>query len=616
LTGPRRHLTDHGIFGTPGDVSPWEVAFDPRDVAFLERVASGGLRLRLWAEPRLSEATVVVRTAAAVSSHPMRAIGSGGTSVLWEAEVLEADGFEFSFAFRTPQGRPVYVCPSGITSAIERLDRWTVAAGAARPVSWARGAVVYQIFPDRFADGDPSLDPPGTLPWGDAPRPAGFFGGDLAGITSRLDYLGDLGVEVLYLNPVFASPSNHRYDASDYFSVDPRLGGDAALRDLVAAVHRRGMRLLLDVSLNHCHPRFFAFADVVARGPASEFAEWFVVRDWPIRVGYRPHLLRDPGWVDRLRSETGVAFEEIGGEGPPFEPGYECWYGVPTMPRFDLTNPGARAYLLGVARHWVESFDIDGWRMDVTRYVDPDFWPEVRSTVQAVRPDAYFLAEVFGDVGRWLQGDAFDGTMNYTFRDLASQFIATRTIDGPEFLEFLTRLWGRYGEEASLCNHNLLGSHDVPRFRTVAGGDQSAFHLATALQFLFPGMPGVYYGDEVGLEGGEDPECRGTFPWDPDPRLHPSHRFIKGLVEVRRQWPVLRSGRFEPVMARRDLIAFARGEGDDRLVVVLNRGARAARLDLPATAVLWGDAEAGEQTRIAARSAAVVVPRVGGYAHR
>lgn len=614
MTGPRRHLTDHGVFGTPGDVSPWEFVFDPRDVAFIERVATGGVRLRLWAEPRLTDATVVVRTADAVTSHPMRAIGPGGNSVLWEAVVPEAGGFAFSFAFRSDRGRPVYGCPSGITSAIERLDRWTVEApGSGRLAPWARGAVVYQIFPDRFASPGTT---PGTLPWGAPPTSTGFFGGDLAGITARLGYLDDLGIDVLYLNPVFTSPSNHRYDASDYFSVDPRLGGDAALRDLVAGVHSRGMRLVLDVSLNHCHPRFPAFADLVRNGPESEFADWFVVHDWPIRVGYRPHLLRDAGWVDRLREETGVVFEEIGGEGPPFEPGYECWYGVPTMPRFDLANPGARSYLLGVARHWVEAFDIDGWRMDVTRYVDPDFWPEVRATVETVRSDAYFLAEVFGDAGAWLQGDAFDGTMNYTFRDLALQFCATSAIDGEEFLQFLTRLWGRYGEEASLRNHNLLGSHDVPRFLTLAGGDRESFHLATALQFLFPGMPGVYYGDEVGLEGGEDPACRGTFPWDPDPRLHPSHRFVKGLIEVRRRWPVLRFGRFEPVMARRDMVAFARGEGDDRLVVVLNRGVDAIDLDLATTAVLWGEAEVGEQTRIAARSAAVVVPREGSDGHR
>ncbi|HZD03543.1 MAG TPA: glycoside hydrolase family 13 protein, partial [Longimicrobiales bacterium] len=401
---------------------------------------------------------------------------------------------------------------------MERLDRWRLDPGSepVRVPAWSQGALIYQIFPERFHNGDPSNDPEGVDEWGSPPDSRRLQGGDLVGVLQKLDYLEGLGVDCLYLNPVFASPSNHRYDAVDYHHVDPILGGNRALAELVDEAHRRGMRVVLDASFNHVHPGFFAFRDLLEKGRASRYSAWFVVRDWPPRIRYRPSAGGEDvrQRVARWAAETGLEVETVPGEGRAVETTYESWYHVPTMPRVDLADPGAREYMLGVATHWIEHYDIDGWRMDVARYVDPDFWNDFRRAVKAVRPDAYLLAEIMGDAGQWLQGDRFDATMNYTFRDLALAFFARDEIDGEGLLDGLGRLVAQYPWAVTLANHNLLGSHDTPRFLTEAGEEVDRLRLATVFQLTFPGAPGIYYGDEVGVTGGPDPENRRAFPWE------------------------------------------------------------------------------------------------------
>ena len=250
---------------------------------------------------------------------------------------------------------------------------------------WVKGAVIYQIFPDRFADGDPELTPERRADWGTAPHRLDFQGGDLLGITERLDYLADLGVDAIYLNPIFTSPSTHKYDASDFYSVDPAFGGDDALRGLVEAAHRQDIRIILDVAFDHCHPTFAPFQDLLANGSCQR------VR----RLVHRPRLAA-PGAssatqlarayypadyyasMKQTLIDAGIPVEERTDEGPPVEPTYRAWYGVPTMPQLDLENPGARAYFLDVATYWIREFDIDGWRMDVAREPSHDFWRAAR----------------------------------------------------------------------------------------------------------------------------------------------------------------------------------------------------------------------------------------------
>jgi glycosidase len=595
-------------------VSPWDIRFDPADRAYLEPVGGGRFAFRVWAEPNLVDAMVVVRGPEGVTGHALRPL-STIRFTFWEAELGPFDAaVEYSLAFRSDAGHPVYVVPHGVSNAVERLDRWTLDA-TSQPVAtpdWAKGAVIYQIFPERFANGDPSIDPPGVVPWGSPPASRQFQGGDLIGVREHLDHMADLGVDAIYLNPCFTSPSNHKYDAVDYYQVDPAFGGNQAFGELVEAAHKRRIRVILDASFNHVHPRFFAFDDLVRRGKRSKYRDWFVVRDWPLRIKYRPKVKGKPWvreWIDVWADEIGLPIEERNDAGPVVETTYDSWYGVPTMPRLDLSNPQARRYVLEAARYWVAEYDIDGWRMDVARYVDKDFWTDFRTAVKSVKPSAYLLGEIMGDTGAWLQGDQFDATMNYTFRDLCLRFFARDEIAGDAFNDDALRLLFQYPRSVTMVNQNLLGSHDTPRFRTEAGGDLWRLKLATVFQLTFPGAPGLYYGDEVGMEGGHDPGMRGAFPWKGEPATHEIYRTIASLTRLRRRFAALTGGDWTPLAGDGGLIAYERRAGRSRVAVVINRGARprVARLDPGWRRLLWGEATLDDgRVRVGARSAAIL----------
>jgi glycosidase len=605
----RRFKSDLGVYGLPGDVSPWDIRFDPEDRAFLDREPDGRYRIRVWAEPGLSEGLVVAKRNDEHVGFPLRVIAITVRFVFWEAVVELLPNDLVSLAFRNPSGKAVYLVPDGISNAVERLDRWTVPDLDPMDIpTWSQGAVIYQIFPDRFANGDPTNDPPDTDPWGSPPHSRRFQGGDLAGVTQHLDYLNDLGVDLVYLTPIFTSPSNHRYDAVDYTQVDPSLGGNEALIELVKAAHNRGIRVILDASFNHCHPGFFAFQDLIHRGLESPYRSWFVVHDWPVRIKARKSLKGwQREWLPVWAEQSGLAVEHVLDRGLAVEPTYESWYGVATMPRINLANPEPRHYMLEVATEWPRLAGIDGWRMDVARYVDSDFWVDFRKAVKDSNPESYLIGEFMGDAGAWLQGDRFDATMNYTFRDICLRFLARNEIGAEEAADDLARLWAQYAWPVTLANQNLIGSHDTPRFLSLAGGKEWRLRLALVLSFTFPGAPGVYYGDEIGLEGGNDPESRNAFPWEPDPTAHDLHRTVKELARLRRKHSSLVKGEWRPLSAERGLLAFERSLGRERLAVVINRGKR-RRIALPRKGkVLWGDAELDKRKlTIAPRAAAVV----------
>ncbi len=257
-----------------GFLYPYDVRHDPADIAHVNPLPGGRVQLRLITELAITEA-IVVYNDGEVRGAPMRRSAADRRFVWWEVILHPArPQMTYSFALRAEDGRIAYFARTGIDHAVEPLDRFTLDLSARVPFetpAWMHGAVIYQIFPERFANGDAANDPPGVQPWGAPPRWLEFQGGDLHGITAHLDYLHDLGVDVLYLTPIFTSPSNHKYDASDFYHVDPAFGGDDALRALVDGLHQRGMKLILDASFNHCHPAFFAFRDLIERGPASPY---------------------------------------------------------------------------------------------------------------------------------------------------------------------------------------------------------------------------------------------------------------------------------------------------------------------------------------------------------
>ncbi len=461
--------------------------------------------------------------------------------------------------------------------------------------AWVRDAVFYQVFPDRFA-ASPRVARPGPFePWDAPPTNHGFKGGDLLGVAERLPYLEDLGITAIYLNPVFTSASNHRYHTDDYLAVDPLLGGDAALRELLDAAHGRGMRVILDGVFNHTGRGFWPFHHIVENGLGSPYLDWYHVDRDRLAAGRglepypNPHGHGHGGSLERL--------------------GYQAWWDLPALPKLNTDHPPVREHLFAVAEHWLR-FGADGWRLDVPLEIDdPDFWREFRRRCRAVRPDAYIVAEIWHETPEWLAGDTFDAVMNYPLAEAILGFTAgrhldhgaigfhdqyrdhVRRLDGAAFGTELERVMGLYDPAVTAVQLNLLGSHDTPRFRTMAGGDRDAVKLATLLQASLPGAPCVYYGDEVGMEGGRDPGSRGAFPTDEAHRDHDLHAFTRAALHLRHAAPALRHGALRIAGTAGDAIAIERADGAERWVVALNAGDEPIDLvaSLPGAAGAWLD---------------------------
>src|SRR5262245_32610535 len=433
---------------------------------------------------------------------------------------------------------------------------------------WVRDAVFYQIFPDRFARSVTVPKARHLDEWGAPPTYHGYQGGDLVGVVEHLDYLRDLGVNAVYFTPIFQSASNHRYHTHDYEKVDPMLGGNAALRRMLDAAHAQGIRVVLDGVFNHASRGFFQFHDIMENGPNSAYLDWFTIKGFPLHA------------YDSQKA-----------------PNYQAWWGLPALPKFNVACPEVREYLWGIARTWVE-FGIDGWRLDVPNEIDDDaFWREFRARVRAANPQAYIVGEVWTDAPRWLRGDMWDAVMNYQFTRACIAFFIGVSVNEEElrrtslhpagsagaeaFRRAIERLIGLYHPDVTAVMLNLLGSHDMARWLTLANGDRSALRLATLFQMTYPGAPSLYYGDEIGMTGGHDPANRGAFPWHQTETwdtelLHVFQRFIA----LRRQRPVLRRGSFRFLHAKDDVIAYIRQLDDETILVAMNAARASRRLDL------------------------------------
>ncbi len=407
---------------------------------------------------------------------------------------------------------------------------------------WAQDTIFYQIFPDRFANGDRSNDPVNVRRWSSPPDGVHFHGGDLRGILNHLDYLSDLGVECIYLNPIFLSTSNHRYNIVDYYQIDPRLGSQADFQALVAGLHQRGMRLILDGVFNHCGRGFFAFVDVLENGRDSPYLDWFHVHRFPLEA-YAAGSTRN----------------------------YQAWWGIKSLPKFNTANPSVREFIFGVARHWIER-GADGWRLDVPNEIDDDaFWAEFRTTIKQVNSEALLIGEIWEVQPRWLGDGHFDSLMNYPFRTAILEFLQWGK-NGAQTAEAIGRALSAYPQENLFALYNLLGSHDTERIKTLLADKPAALKLAYLLQFALPGAPAVYYGDEIGLEGGKDPDCRRTFPWDGRKWDNGLRDWVKTLIGARKLQPALRRGRLDFLHAPDNLplLVFRRSLDRETVLVAVN----------------------------------------------
>ena len=452
---------------------------------------------------------------------------------------------------------------------------------------WVQDAVFYQIFPDRFASSPAAPKPSNLEPWDSPPTYHGFKGGDLLGVVEHLDYLQNLGITAIYFCPIFVSTANHRYHTHDYYAVDPILGGNRALAVLLDEAHSRGIRVVLDGVFNHASRGFYQFNHILENGSCSPYLDWFTIYSFPL-YPYGP--------ADQ-------------------PPGYACWWDLRALPKFNTTTVAVREFLWDVGRYWMER-GADGWRLDVPSEIDDDdFWREFRTRVKSVNPDAYIVGEIWGDARRWLQGDQFDAVMNYIFTRACLGLFAgsgrgidhsviqntglspVETLDTSDFRNTIDSLLRLYPWQATLAQLNLLGSHDTPRYLTIACEDRSALQLATLFQMTFPGAPCIYYGDEIGMLGGHDPDCRRGFPWDRSRWDTDLLEYVRGCVSLRRSHDVLRRGDFTSLVGEGDVYSFVRRLGDTIAVVAINIGhaPTTTRIQLPRDPrltdgrLVWGD---------------------------
>ncbi len=512
---------------------------------------------------------------------------------------------------------------------------------------WAKGAVMYQIFVDRFCNGDESNDvqtceyvyigrPVNRVEdWGKNPTTMDvgcFYGGDLKGVWEKLDYIQGLGVEVIYLNPIFVSPSNHKYDIQDYEHIDPHFGvivedkdglvaadavnnGDAEkyvvrtasprnleasdrfFAEFVEEIHRRGMKVILDGVFNHCGSfnKWLDGEEIYARQGGYEPGA-FLAKDSPYRSFFQFYDEKDSAW--------------------PRNKSYDGWWGHDTLPKLNYeSSPKLVEYILDIARRWVSPpFNVDGWRLDVaadlghTADYNHEFWRKFRAAVKEVNPDALILAEHYGDPGPWLEGDQWDSVMNYdAFMEPLTWFLTGMEKhsdsfsgellgNGENFFNAMSYHMSRMQPSSILTAMNELSNHDHSRFLTrtngVVGrigtvGAEAAnrgvkvcvLREAVMVQMTWPGAPTVYYGDEAGVCGWTDPDSRRTYPWGhEDLELIEYHRY---MIRIHKALPVLRRGAVKELLAGRNVIAYGRMLGKYQAVVAVNNNAQERELELP-----------------------------------
>lgn len=457
---------------------------------------------------------------------------------------------------------------------------------------WVQDAIFYQIFPDRFANGDPDNDPPNLMQWGSPPTSWGFQGGDLIGIMQKFDYLIDLGINAVYLNPIFKATSNHRYNTMDYYQIDPKLGTLDDFHNLIELAHRNQVRIILDGVFNHCGRGFFAFNDVLENQEYSVYRDWFHIKNFPVDAY---------SW--------GGATDYIG------------WWGMKSLPKFNTNNPKTRKYLLDVARYWIDH-GADGWRLDVPNEINDDsFWAEFRQVVKSTNSEAYLVGEIWSADLRWVGEGHFDGLMNYPIMEALAGLLATNTLDAAHFAEKVEGLLSFYPRENAYAMYIPVDSHDTERILTKMGNNLDKTRLAYMFQFAYPGAPAIYYGDEIGLVGGKDPACRGAFLWEETRWNSELRNFLKTLVRLRTDHQALRRGDYVRLKQRgsAECYAFARTTTDDKVLIIMNTSA----IDLKATVnvekIGWEDGRIindlithKEQSAIKNHSIEINLPAWGG----
>ena len=450
------------------------------------------------------------------------------------------------YIFKIKEGKEnYYLCESGIYKNYDFENfhftsfhmPYINEADLFEPVEWMKDALFYQIFPERFRRGDFSKDDSYiNQKWEDLPNPSSFAGGDLKGIIEKLDYIKSLGVKALYLTPIFKSPTNHKYDIMDYFEIDPQFGDKKDFKNLVEKAHELGIRIVLDAVFNHMSHKNPIFVDVREKGKNSKYYDWFFVEGAEVDI-------------ERIN--------------------YETFAHVYNMPKLNTSNKNVREYLIKIGKYWIEEFDIDGWRLDVSDEVSHDFWKRFRKEIKASKKDAVIIGENWHNAESFLRGDEFDSVMNYAFTNTALDYFKEE-IDAEKASNDLNMVMMRNKDAANRMMLNFLDTHDTPRFITEIKGDRDKFLAALAMSTVYMGANSIYYGTEITLEGDKDPDCRRAFPWENLDQEKPFTEKIKEILGVKNH-PAVKNGSIK-IYSKENILRIERFDRKNNLNLAINLG--------------------------------------------
>ena len=368
-----------------------------------------------------------------------------------------------------------------------------------KEVDFMKDAIFYEIFIDRFAIGNKKKDMSYiNMKWNELPTPKSFAGGDLQGIIDNLSYLKTLGINGIYLTPIFKSISNHKYDIEDYYKVDEQFGDEEDLMKLVKTAHKKGIKIILDAVFNHISENSPLFQDVLTNGKKSKYYNWFIFKN----------------------NE------------------YECFSICKYMPKLNTDNKEVQDYLINVGKYYIEKYDIDGWRLDVSDEVSHSFWKRFRNELKSLGKEIILIGENWHDANKFLQGDEFDSIMNYAFTKALLDYLAFNKFSSKDMSDKLNELLTRNTEQVNKMMLNLIDTHDTLRFFTEVNKDLDKYLIALALLFFYEGVPCIYYGDESLMEGGYDPDSRRGFTKD---IKNKAFKLITKLTELRKEQEFINS---------------------------------------------------------------------------
>ena len=443
---------------------------------------------------------------------------------------------------------------------------------------WLQESIIYQIFPDRFCNGDNSKNIEGTLSWGKGKvNTKSMYGGDLRGVIEKLSYLKELGVNLIYLTPVFKSTTNHKYNTKDYFDIDPQFGTINEARELVEKAHNNGIKIIFDAVFNHSGSDFFAFKDLIKNQQQSKYKEWYFIDSWPVSQAKDKY--------------------------------YTFANGCENMPKLNTNNEEVKEYLLSVGEYWIKEIGIDGWRLDVCDEVGHEFWIAFRKRIKKANKNTIIIGEIMHEANSFLKGDQLDGIMNYPFKNAIIDFFGKNIINAREFLDIMAENRVLYMDSIIRQMWNLIGSHDTKRIYNECEGNINKIKLAIAYQFLYIGVPYIYYGDEIGLDGEDDPDNRKCMIWDEENQNKDLLNFYKMMIKLRKANKELIYGDFEEIYCKNDLLAFKRVLKDTNILVLFNNSDKDEAIELnlncKGTNLITGEIEKINKVKLDKKSFAV-----------